>query len=329
MNYKKCKECVLHGCKIHNCKYCYVDLHDEQHIKEILQRSSKLTANIVCQINKRQKECSFFRKEFSVSGNTKNVKRQRLWKNENNSIVPQSKEATIKGLLKNIEKSRKRSLANFINYGCNGTWNYFCTLTFDPKKISRTNQVSIKYAWKLFRQKMQYKFPDIQLLFVIEYHADDKALHFHGVIGNADLSAYLDCAVDQAPYYEIKNKYGSIIAKKFNAHYLKNIQTLLKDDIYNFKPSFYPYGFNSIIPLKDKTGDLSVHDKIIFYLNKYMSKDKSAIMYNGKRYFRTHNLEEGIKVVGCLGDPDIDAILANCELTIKKETEKSTICYIT
>ena len=316
-----CKECVLHGKKIHNCDFCKFDLKNPSDVAKIM-KDMRTTANTTIRENARNIELIFYSNDFSITGNTSDCNRSRKWRAiDEFSVEPKNlndETATIKNLLHNIEKSRKRALDKFMDYGQNNTWLYFVTLTFAPKKVNREKQSDIKYCWKLFRQKMQYIFPDIQLLFVVEYHSDDKGLHFHGVIGNADLNNYIVRAINNQPY----NKQTG----KANKYYLQPILTDLSDSVYNLKPNFYNYGFSTIIPLKDKLGDFSVYDRIIFYLNKYMTKDNSVTQYNCKRYFATRNLKLGNKINCNNNDDEITELIENgIDITLKKHNDKMTV----
>lgn len=333
-----CKECLLHNRKIHNCPFCDVDFDNiisvRQKFKQMYSKKIKhqTRANTVLRFNKYNTELIRYTDEFSIEGNnSKNVNRSRKWHCIDNTWRKKDvndKRATLKNLQLCRLKARKRSLDLFLNYGQNNEWQYFITMTFDPRKVHSDKQEDIKRAWKQFRERLQYRFPDIKIMAVIEYHADDCKMHFHGVIGNAELSSVLRRAVNQQLY--IKDKYGKVVKNEngepvMNKYYLNELVTNIGDKVYNFDPKLYNDGFCSIIKLADKNNDLSVYEKIIFYLAKYMNKDKSAVPYCGKSFFHTYNLDKGDKMCLSLDNHEfeyIKSILPN--LKEKKSNENFT-----
>ncbi len=335
MEYKElCKDCLLHCKRIHNCPFCEIDFSKQKDILKLMcqRRNFKPAfANTTIQKNSRNVEVMRYNEEFCLLGNRSTSSRKRLWCYiENNVLAKVDKNnpnATLARFQLSKKKSRRRALNSFLNYGQNNDWGYFITMTFDPRKLDSTSQTDIKYAWQKFRQKLQYRFPNIQIMAVVEYHADDNKLHFHGVIGNADLNYALARAVNQQPFR--KDRKGNIMLDKKgkpipNEFYLNYLETNLGDEVYNFRPDVYNEGFCSVIPITDKTNDLSAFDKIVFYLAKYMSKDKSAVPYNGKSFFRTHNLKKAQKECVYMTDEDFEKFINKHNLEIKNKSEKFT-----
>lgn len=302
-----CKDCLLHGRNIQTTP----------------------RANVVCNHNKRNTELLYFVDEFSTVGNRSTAPRQRLFCYDPTydairAVDPGNKKATISNLMRNRHKNQKRALNSFLGYGQNNDWQYFFTITFDPKKIDSSNQVSVKYAWKLFRQKIQYRYPDCQIMCVVEYHKDNNKLHFHGVIARANLNAVLCRAVNLQPFR--KDKQGNVIMRNgqpvHNGLYLQPLLSNIGDKIYNFNSNFYTDGFCSVIPLTDRTNDLTVYEKVVFYLAKYMAKDKSAVPYNGKSFFCTRNLEKGKKECFYLSEEEFRELVAFEGFTLKKSNSR-------
>jgi len=95
--------------------------------------------------------------------------------------------------LSDLEMSKKRSISrtkqkmhDIVN---SNEWEYFVTVTFDGKKVSRYdyNAVVKKYS-KLLNHIKERKAPGLEYIFVPEKHKDD-AFHFHGLIrGTAGLT---------------------------------------------------------------------------------------------------------------------------------------------
>lgn len=334
-----CKECLLHGKNIHHCPFCTVDFNNNSDIirrMRIIRNNFKPAfANIVMRVNKNNVELFRMKECFYTCGNKTAGPRPRKWywdeiieayrkKNLNDP------KATIDNMRSSRKKSIKRALDSFLSYGQNNDWRYFLTITFDPKKVNSADQSQVKYAWKKFRQKLQYYFPEIKILSVVEYHEDNEKLHFHGAIGNVDLSRVLVRAINNQPYK--KNKQGEIIYRNGkpvkNQYYLDPLKTTLEDIIYNFRSNMYDLGFCSIIPLTPRD-NLTTFDKIIFYLAKYMNKDKSAVPYCGKSYFHTHNLDKGTKKVFHLSDEDLDKLLLELEDLKEKKNNDKFASYVT
>ncbi len=328
-----CRECLLYGKNIHQCPFCTIDFTNKQSItqafKNIKHIQSTPRANVVCRQNKFNTEILHFAEEFSTVGNRSTAPRKRLFFYDSTldvvrAINPDNEKSTITNLLKSRNKNHKRALNSFLDYGQNNEWQYFFTITFDPRKIDSTKQDKVKYAWKLFRQKLQYKFPDVKVMCVVEYHKDNNKLHFHGVIARANLNAVLCRAVNMQLYR--KDKQGKVIMRNGqplrNGLYLQPLQSNIGDKIYNFNPNFYTGGFCSVIPLTDRTNDLTVYEKVVFYLAKYMAKDKSAVPYNGKSFFGTRNLDKGNKECFYMTDDEFDELLTFENFTLKKNTAR-------
>lgn len=326
-----CKECLLYCEKRHNCPFCDIDFSDRKKIIQAMRvrKQKPSTANLIIRKNKRNTEFFFVNQEFSMTGNTSSCSRKRKWYYDNDvlrKVDKRDERATIQNLNNCRNHNRKRSLNAFLDYGQNNDWDYFFTITFDPQKVDSSNQDAVKYAWKKLRQKLQYYFPDIKILAVVEYHADNDKLHFHGAIGNTDISKLLIRAVNNQPY--VRDKYGQVIKDKqgnpkYNKYYLQDLKTDLNDKIYNFRNSVYDLGFASIIPLVDRLQDLSSYDKVIYYLAKYMAKDKSAVPYCGKSYFHTHNLAQGKKEIKYMSYEDFYNFIQNeKDIIIKKVNDK-------
>ncbi len=332
-----CRECLLHNKNIHKCPFCDIDFNNQKSIVNAFRKLNKqhkiLFANTTVRVNNNNIELFRTKEDYSVLGNHSKGPRTKKWYyDENNCLRKKSLEderATVHNLELSRKKSLKRVLDCFLSYGQNNDWQYFITITFDPKKIDSTNQKSIKYAWKKFRQKLQYYYPDIKILSVIEYHEDNNKLHFHGAIGNALLGKILARAVNMERFR--KNKDGSIKMRNgkpvLNEYYMKPLETIIGDKIYNFLSDFYDLGFCSIIPLTPRD-NLTSFDKVIFYLSKYMNKDKSSVPYCSKSYFHTYNLKKGKKKTLHLSNEQFDKLLAELDGIQQKKDNDNFSSYV-
>ncbi|MBQ8749240.1 MAG: hypothetical protein IJZ29_02060 [Clostridia bacterium] len=286
-------------------------------------------------------EVIVYKHEFNISGNPNltDVDRSRKFGyNEHGQLVPLTADASLSKLQQTLVDSRKRSLDNLFGYALSNEWKYFITLTFDPNEIAdRTSRDCVNYAWKLFRQKMQYIFKDITIIVVTENH-ELGGIHFHGFLGNCDLSPYLEQGIDHMEYlydydynkqekiYKL-DKHGNKIKNK---HYLKPMTDTFIDwngnkkelPIYIFKNNFFKYGFSTIVEIEKGSNSRQIAN----YLTKYFTKDQqSNIAYNKKSYYRTKNLKFKNKEVSKKSETEMLELVSG--LPIKKETDKFIVYH--
>lgn len=294
-----CKECILHQKKLYDCPYCNIDFNSQQNIIDNLRKLSKHDSIVdsVIQVNKNDVKIKLFKDPLYTAGNkSKECNKKRLFCYiEENTVAKTNSEdshITWAKFSQNQEKSRRRSLDIFIDYGKNNDFDYFMTITFDPRKVASNVRSAVIYAWKLLRQKFQYYYPGIKLLCVVEYHLDGAKMHFHCLVGGANIDRILALARDNQFYK--KNKNGEVIMRNgkplMNKHYLHPIIGDYGEYAYNLRLEFFNLGFSTIYPLKDIHSDGKYIDRITHYAAKYMAKDQNAVPYNGKRYFATRNL---------------------------------------
>lgn len=209
--------------------------------------------------------------------------------NASGVLVPNSDKVLFSQFLRSREQSRLRALDSSYRYALSNTWAYFCTFTFDPKKVERTNDEACKHCWQLFRQRLQYLFPDIKIYCVPEYH-EKGSLHFHALIGNADLSAYLEVAT----FPDGKPNAGDIITTRYG------------DTVYNFDVDLYEFGFTTVVPIQSEDDN----EKVVNYLVKYVHKSK-GMSYNQKSYYHTHNLRQAEKLSAFMSFDELIELLTN------------------
>jgi hypothetical protein len=214
---------------------------------------------------------------------------------DNGEIIPRRSIDWDKIYDSNI-KSLHRSKDNFYAYVLCNKWKYFVTLTFDPKKLDRHNKDKVKKAYKIFRQQLQRINENVKIIVVPEGHKDG-AIHFHGFIGDIDLSPYLGIL------------YGkNCIPKKSKCG----------EQLYNL--SLFKYGFNTVAILPDDYDELRIANYCISYVTK-----SERIGYNNKAYFRTTNLNFKAKVVSYFTQTDIDKLRYDLEVIKYKENDKMTV----
>ena len=165
---------------------------------------------------------------------------------------------------------------------CN-EWEWFVTLTLDPKKYDR-NDLD-KYAKDLSQwvrnQRKKYK-TKFQYLLIPEQHKDG-AWHMHGLMNGI-------------PYYEIENFKKGIHPEK-----------LVRSGYYNFPAYNKRFGFCSLGRIRDKA-------RCAFYISKYISKDLSKRLgaLNEHLYYATQKMNRYENASYLYGDcPELDKLLVN------------------
>ncbi len=256
-----------------------------------------------------------FNVPYGVSVET-DVDRTRKWvKSELGVLSPIRDDAKVSDLQRSLMNSRKRALDTAYGYILCNDWQYWVTVTFKHGKTKRLSDDVVKYQWKKFRQQLQYRFPDIKIFLIPENTPTGvKGLHFHGFIGNADLSEYLRPAVNNKKIYDGGQ----------NEQYKEFLYTEFGDPIFNFVSSFVNVGFTDVVKIRENTNKL----KLMNYMTKYMSKDSGNFQYNEKSYFHTHNLEFKDKEVAWFFDKEKKELVNNLFAECYKETKDFTIYRI-
>lgn len=316
--------------------------HDEYTEEDLFQDLQYPNArNVVINQFSDFTEITLYKKAFFVNPNLnkQDIDRRRKFKYDENEVLQIARDdVTFNDLLDVNNRSRRRTLDNFFGYALTNDWDYFVTLTFDSKKVDRTKKSEINNAWKNFRERLQYRFPNIKILVVTEEHHTDGCLHFHGFIGNADLSPYLTMAINNMKYL---NTYDYVTRKKVykldlegnpipNKYYGCLLKTSFGDQIYNFDKKIYDLGFTTVVKLHEENepGD---NNKIVMYMAKYMRKNYNSVEYNKKSYYRTYNLDFKKKIVTKSMDSttgEILDILSDKDKVVKKENDKMTVFII-
>lgn len=132
-------------------------------------------------------------------------------------------------------------------------WEWFCTFTFDPKKVDRTNYKSCCGKMRTWlKNTRDRKAPDLCFLAVPELHRDMESWHFHVLLANIGKLSFEDSGM-------IKD--GQII--------------------YNIPG--WTLGFSTATKVRDTY-------KIQKYIIKYMTKECHVMSRGEHRYFVSHGL---------------------------------------
>lgn len=275
------------------------------------------TANTIINKFKDFTEIIFYKSNFHVPNGVsinRNIDRSRKWLKDEESglLIPRDDGVLLENLQKTINDSRKRALDNLFGYILCNDWNYFVTITFKHGKTKKLSDDVVKYQWQKFRQQLQYRFPDIKIILVPEDTPTGvKGMHFHGFIGNADLSDYIRPARNNAKFYkgQPNPKYGEFEYTEYG------------DPVFNFLPSFVNIGFTTIVKIKDNSNKL----KLVNYIIKYMNKDSSNFDYNENTYLRTYNLDFKNKEISNFTNSEKEKLINDIFVQKYKETDSFVI----
>jgi hypothetical protein len=160
-------------------------------------------------------------------------------------------------------ESERRAKDNFYGFAFCNDWGYFCTFTIAVKKFESDDKAT-KYYWQIFRQKLQYKFPDIKILAVPERH-EKCNIHFHALLGNADLDGILTTAI--------------------NPH---TKEPIFQNERQVFNLPLWDKGFSTVV--KIDTANTDDQMKTSNYLAKYLTQNHDIGAWQ-KRYYHTKNLD--------------------------------------
>lgn len=162
--------------------------------------------------------------------------------------------------LDNLDHSMMESIARtkrtIKDYARNNDFDYFVTLTLDPKKYDSFNIDVVYRVVKSFLQRIRRR-SDVEpkYLLVPEYHADKAKIHLHGYIK------------------------GKLALKKTDLTYKgKRVYNLYDWDA----------GFSSAVKIGKSVDDTL---RCSSYITKYVTKDM-LVSFNKKRYWCSRNLSK-------------------------------------
>lgn len=173
---------------------------------------------------------------------------------------PNSKGASPSQATRNERQdSQKRARDKVFEIAYANDFDYFITLTLDEKKISRTDKEKIKKALAVWLQNLVAR-RDFKYVICPEYHADGRAIHFHGLCsGDLDL-------VDSGLVHCNGENMRAETARQ------KGVQGQTIYNVDNWK-----YGFSTLIKLDNQK------ERTALYITKYVTKDSDKII--GRYYY--------------------------------------------
>lgn len=167
--------------------------------------------------------------------------------------------------------SRNRTLNNLYYDTRSNVWDWFVTLTFDPKKVNRYDYDECTKRLHSWLTVCRRTCPDMKYILVPEMHKDE-AFHFHGLFANCDTLAFIDSGK--------KDGSGRVI--------------------YNLGK--YKLGYTTATVVDDS-------EKTSYYMTKYITKDLCAATFGKKRYWKSRNLSKAEIVTLSLNIQDKEELL--------------------
>lgn len=159
--------------------------------------------------------------------------------------------------------STQRTKKTILEYLLSNDWEYFCTFTFNPRLVDRTDfyEVSQKLSKWLQHLKERYAH-DLMYVVVPELHEDGKSYHFHAVMSNVG-------RLQLSPFLR-RNENNEVTQV-----YTKNGQEILVINQWR-------YGYSTAIRLENNKQSSM---KISYYMTKYITKDLCTNTLNRRRYW--------------------------------------------
>ena len=194
----------------------------------------------------------------------KGKKNELLTKQKNDEYIQLGTDSTSKKELEKIEekksKESKRISVNntknrIYNIARSNLWEWFITMTFDPKVIDSTDYDTVVKRLHIFLNNLQKrKCPNMKYLGVPELHKDGKKYHFHFLLSDVD-----------GLNFAFSGKYDNKGNPIFN--------------ILNWK-----FGFTTATRVKNS-------EKVSGYITKYITKESEVFLKEKNRYYVSRNIK--------------------------------------
>lgn len=171
--------------------------------------------------------------------------------------------------------SFNRTKNKIYNYARANKWEWFITITFNPKFIDSFNydEVCIFMKWWLNHMNHINKGQKLTYLIVPEKHKSGR-YHLHGVFSGLDMSVW------KFQYSRHSTKSGIPI----------------------FNVGGFPYGFTTATQVQSTT-------RVSHYIAKYITKDMFDSIKNKKRYWVTRSASDGQHNIYMMSDCEFKILL--------------------
>ena len=186
--------------------------------------------------------------------------------------LEEKQERTKEQIQHSIKVSVNRTVNQVYAISRSNKWDYFITLTIDPKKLNNTDFNLISEKLNIWTNNLKKRYAsDLKYIFVPELHKDKTKWHFHGLfsnMGNIPLVFSGKTCVGKFIYDYAKKPYAT--------------------KIYNIP--LWKYGFSTATKVRDTASASS-------YITKYITKDISRILQNQHRYLASQNVDRPVERV--------------------------------
>ena len=186
--------------------------------------------------------------------------------------ISEPKERTQYQIEHSIKSSVNRTVNQIYTISRANKWEYFITLTIDPKKLDNTDFNLVSEKLNIWTNNLKKRYaPDLKYIIVPELHKDKSKWHFHGLFAN----------IGKIPL----TFSGKVCVGKFVYDYVKKP---FATKIYNIP--LWKYGFSTATIIRDSS-------KASSYITKYITKDLSHILQNQHRYLASQNIDQPLERV--------------------------------
>lgn len=171
-----------------------------------------------------------------------------------------------------ITVSVNRTVNQIYSIARSNHWEYFVTLTADPKKINNKDYILICDKLSIWLNNLRKRYaPNLKYLVVPELHKDREKWHFHALFSD----------VGNLPF----DFSGKVCVGKYVYDYEKKP---FATKIYNLP--LWKYGYSTATRVRDTS-------KAASYITKYITKDLSRVLPSQNRYFNSHNCDRPVEHV--------------------------------
>lgn len=99
--------------------------------------------------------------------------------------ISEPKERTQYQIEHSIKSSVNRTVNQIYTISRANKWEYFITLTIDPKKLDNTDFNLVSEKLNIWTNNLKKRYaPDLKYIIVPELHKDKSKWHFHGLFAN-------------------------------------------------------------------------------------------------------------------------------------------------
>ncbi len=160
---------------------------------------------------------------------------------------------------KNLYKSKQKLIDLVYHNALVSSWEYFVTLTFDPKIVDSLDYECVSKALAKWIDNMKHQNPNMSYILVPELHKSGR-IHWHGVFKSV-------------PNWKLEP------ARNENTGRL-----IYKNGVKIYNLVNYKYGHTTVSEIQNQ-------EAVSVYCSKYMTKDMIDLDYK-KRYWSSRNLEK-------------------------------------